>query len=84
MEPPAYATFEEIRVEAWMQMMRAEVCEALRVAPDLAIPSRLLKSMTAAYLARGPDGLDQCLVGFRRELLLSSLQKYCRDRPPRT
>ena len=50
-EPAPYATFEDIRLDAWLTVARAEVCATLQASPELILPGRLLKSMRAAALA---------------------------------
>jgi ribonuclease D len=82
MEPPAYATYQEIGLDAWLQMMRARVCERLEVAPELVLPARLLKRMAAASLVEGVEGLERSLVGWRRALLLEALRVFCQKDPP--
>ncbi len=82
LEPPAYASFEEIRLEAWLHQLRATVCSQLEVAPELALPSRLLKRMQTAYLVEGPRALRESLVGFRKRLLTESIESFCETSPP--
>jgi ribonuclease D len=69
-EPPAYATFEEIRLDALLGVARAEICATLQVAPELALPGRLLRPMKAALLAEADVGAALgFLKGWREELL---------------
>jgi ribonuclease D len=69
-EPVAYATFEDIRLDAWLGTLRAEVCAELCIAPELAFPGRVLKRLRAAIAASGEtaDGA-RALDGWRRALL---------------
>lgn len=81
-EPVPYATFEEIRLDAWLAVARAEVCARLQAAPELVLPGRLLKSMRAAAVEAGTgaaalDGIS----GWRRELVEEAFQQFCQDHP---
>lgn len=69
-EAPPYATFEEIRLDALLGVARAEICAALQVAPELALPGRVLRPIKASLLAR-PDvrAALEYLKGWREALL---------------
>lgn len=82
LEPPPYASFEEIRLEAWLHQLRAEVCAQLGVAPELVLPSRLLKHMQAAALVEGPSAIATSLRGWRSELLAEAVDAFCKRVPP--
>lgn len=82
LEPPAYATFEEIRLDAWLQSMRAAVCERLQIAPELVLPGRQMKAMMAACEVEGLAGLKASLLGWRRALVLDELSRFCEQTPP--
>ncbi len=73
-DPPPYATFEEIRTEAWLGMARAEVCAKLSVSPDLVLPSRMLKRVRDELLRHRnlPRALLE-LGDWRQELLADEL-----------
>ena len=82
-DPPPYATFEEIRSEAWLGMARAEVCAELSVSPDLVFPGRLLKRVRDDLLKN--QGLDRALEhlgGWRKELLSDALNRFGEKVPP--
>ncbi len=76
--PPAYATFEEIQLDAWLGFVRAEMCAELRVAPELGLPSRLVKRMKLAITDGGDRlaGADE-LSGWRRTLFLEPYTARC-------
>lgn len=70
LEPPPYATYEELRQDAWLSGVRAEVCERASVAPELALPARCMKKLRE----RVREGLsiaepDELPAGWRREVL---------------
>jgi ribonuclease D len=69
-DPPPYATFEEIRVDGWLARLRAEICIELEVAPELAFPGRVLKKMRQLVLETGDLRLAVgALDGWRKQLL---------------
>lgn len=81
-DPPPYATFDEIRLDAWLAEFRAELAVSLQFAPELVLPTRLLKRIKAGLEADGPSGLTESLVGWRRELLLSPAEDFCKKNAP--
>lgn len=77
-DPPPYATYEGIRLEAWLAQARACLCEELQVSPEFCLPSRLVSGMrdeirAGANAARGV----RALTGWRRELFEEAYQTYC-------
>jgi ribonuclease D len=90
--PPPYATFEDIRLDAWLALLRAEVCAELRVSPEFVLPARVTKNMRELLAElRGvpvgrPDALTAALApaleGFRKALLLEKIQAFCEKEPP--
>ena len=76
--PPPYATFEEIRLDAWLGSLRAELCSQLQVAPELALPNRLVKEIKAVIEETGERqrGADK-LEGWRKQLLGAPYEAYC-------
>jgi ribonuclease D len=76
-DPPPYATFEEIRIDGFLAQARAAISIQLEIAPELAFPSRILKRMRAAILEAGDDlkALD-ALDGWRAELLSRPLKSF--------
>jgi ribonuclease D len=83
LEPPPYATFQQFKVEAWLLGMRAELCEALELAPELAFPNRWVRR-ARDLLVRGlhPGGLEAELTGWRRALLGPAVSAYASRHPP--
>ncbi|HEX9620150.1 MAG TPA: HRDC domain-containing protein [Polyangiaceae bacterium] len=76
-EPSPYATFQQILSEGWLQAARAEVCAELRIAPELALPNRLL-SRIGDELCRGA-ALSEALgvlSGWRGRLLGEPIRRY--------
>jgi len=81
-EPPAYATFEEIRLDAWLTLARAEICAELCVAPELVLPGRVLRPIKAALLAhRDVQRAAAQLQGWREVLLKEAFLKFANERP---
>jgi ribonuclease D len=82
LEPPAYGSFEEHRLDAWITTLRAEVCADLAVAPELALPGRLTRRMLDGYTSGGIPALIGGLSGWRRSLLEDEVARFCERRPP--
>jgi hypothetical protein len=80
-DPPAYATQRELRVDGWLAAARAEVCVSLEVAPELALPSRLMKVLRGHALSEGCSGLGDALEGWRRALLSAPLAEFAAKFP---
>ncbi|HET9934173.1 MAG TPA: hypothetical protein VFQ35_25900 [Polyangiaceae bacterium] len=73
--PPPYATAAEILAAGWLEAIRAEVCAEHRMAPELVLPSRVMKKLRDGAVAAGNlTGALDALTGFRRELLLEALR----------
>lgn len=73
--PPPYATAAEILAGGWLEAIRAEVCAELEMAPELVLPSRVMKKLRDAAVAAGRlTGALDALTGFRRDLLLEPLR----------
>ncbi len=81
-DPPPYCTFDEIRVDAWLAKLKAELATSLQFAPELVLPGRLLKRMKAGLQAQGVPGLIESLVGWRKDFLLEPLSSFCEQVPP--
>lgn len=82
-DPPPYATFEEIRTEAWLSLARAEVCFRLRVSPDLVLPARVNKQLLGELLDQRDLGQAlSSLSGWRRDLLVDEMLDFARRTPP--
>lgn len=82
-EPPPYATFEEIRVDGWLSLARASLSEELSIAPELALPSRVLRPMRDAMLGEGrADAALAGLEGWRARVLGPAFRRYAEAHPP--
>ncbi|MCA9540453.1 MAG: ribonuclease D [Myxococcales bacterium] len=46
--PPAYATFDEMYRDAWLQCARIDVCGAVEIAPELALPGPWMRKLREA------------------------------------
>lgn len=78
-DPAPYATFEEIRLDAWFTLARAEVCSEVQAAPELALPGRVLKQMRAALVAgKAPVA---ALSGWRQQLVGEAFERFCQRHP---
>jgi len=75
-DPPAYATKAELRVDGWLAAARAEVCVSLEVAPEIALPSRILKGLRSHLTSRGTAQLGDELDGWRKTLLSAPLAHF--------
>lgn len=81
-DPPPYATFEEIRLDAWLSLARAEVCARLEAAPEVALPSRVLKNMQRAAQDGGNgEAAVLALTGWRKELMAEAFVEFCKEKP---
>lgn len=75
-DPLPYATFDEIRLDAWLGYIRAEACAEVGISPDLLLPVRLVRDMKERVMQKGArDALLECLDGWRGELLRGPLTK---------
>jgi ribonuclease D len=81
-DPPPYATFADIRREGWLGLLRAEVCAKLQVAPDQALPQRVLRELKAKLQQSGPQRLSEALRGYRKPLLGGAIDAFCELYPP--
>ena len=80
-DPPAYASKLELRVDGWLAAARAEVCVSLEVAPELALPSRLMKGLRTRALSHGAAQLGDALDGWRKSLLAQPLAEFAAEFP---
>jgi ribonuclease D len=79
-EPLPYATFADIRRDAWLGLLRAEVCATLEVAPEQALPQRVVRELKAK-LQEGQAPSD-ALRGYRKRLLADAIDAFCERLPP--
>lgn len=81
-DPVPYATFEEIRFDAWLGAARAEVCAEVGAAPELLLPGRVLKGMRSAALAAGTGvAALEGLSGWRHRLIEGAFRRFCQAIP---
>lgn len=85
-DPQPYATFREIRIDAWLGSLRAEVSAAVGIAPELAFPGRILKVAKDALMADAPrEALIGDLGAWRGRVLGDAVAQYvARTADPRT
>ena len=81
-EPVPYATFAEIRREAWLGLLRGEICAKLEVAPEHVLPSRVLRELKAKLHGSRPVRLSDALIGYRKRLLGAAVDAFCEQYPP--
>ncbi len=81
-DPPPYATFEEIRLDAYFSTLRAEVCAKLEAAPELAMPARVLRRLRHSLLEGGVDHALQAVDGWRADLCRDAICSHMQTLPP--
>jgi ribonuclease D len=82
--PLPYATFADIRCDAWLGLLRAEVCAALEVSPDHVLPPRVLRDLRTHLQDHHPVRLSDALRGYRKHLLGTYIDEFCERHPPPT
>jgi ribonuclease D len=81
-DPPPYATFQQIRLEAWLGLVRAELCAKLEVSPQLALPQRIMRRALHAIARTGdPGALLGQLQGWRKQLLAEAYEAVVKQHP---
>ena len=80
--PSPYATFFEYRLDAWLQTMRAELCDELQVAPEMLLPRRLLDRIGQAVVGASAVDLSSVITGWRAALLEDAVERYIEQHPP--
>src|SRR5205085_2056996 len=73
-EPLPYATFADIRREAWLGLLRAEVCATLEVSPEQVLPQRVVRELKAKLQDGRPARLAAALRGYRNPPLGDALE----------
>jgi ribonuclease D len=81
-EPLPYATFADIRREAWLGLLRAEVCATLEVSPEQVLPQRVVRELKAKLQEGRPARLSDALRGYRKRLLGEAVDAFCERHPP--
>ncbi|MBX3184937.1 MAG: hypothetical protein KF915_20110 [Polyangiaceae bacterium] len=79
-DPEPYATFREIRLDAYLTTLRAEVCAQLELAPELALPMRVLRQLRGELL-QGGSALS-ALPGWRGEVMGDAVKAHLERHPP--
>ena len=80
-DPPAYATKQELALDGFLAAARASVCVSLEVAPELALPARIMKILRGHVLTHGATHLGEALDGWRRLLLSEPLATFANEFP---
>jgi ribonuclease D len=81
-DPEPYATFREIRLDAWLGALRADVSAAVGIAPELAFPARILKGVRDLSLSRGDcTAVTTELSDWRARLLAAAVAAYVARTP---
>ncbi len=81
-DPAPYATFAEIRRDAWLGLLRAEVCATLEVAPEQVLPQRVFRELKAKLQEGRPGRLSDALRGYRKRLLGDAIEAFYERHPP--
>lgn len=81
-EPLPYATFADTRRDAWLGLLRAEVCALLEVSPEQVLPQRVLRELKARLQEDGGARLSAALRGYRQRLLADAIDAFCEKHPP--
>jgi ribonuclease D len=81
-EPQPYATFTDVRRDAWLGLMRAEVCTTLEVSPEQALPQRLVRELKTSLQEQRPGPLSDTLRGYRKRLLADAMDAFYERHPP--
>jgi ribonuclease D len=81
-EPAPYATFAEIRREAWLGLLRAEVCATLEISPEHVLPQRIVRELKARLQEGRPGRISEALRGYRKQLLADAIDGFCEHHPP--
>ena len=82
LDPAPYATFEEIKLEAWLATWRAHLAVRLEFAPELVLPARIMKDIKAHLETHGARAISDALVGFRKALVVKESKAFCASHPP--
>jgi ribonuclease D len=81
-DPAPYATFADIRREGWLGLLRAEVCAALEVSPEQALPQRVVRELKARLQEPQAGRLSDALRGYRKQLLSDAVDAFHDQHPP--
>lgn len=81
-EPLPYATFADLRRDAWLGLLRAEVCAKLEVAPEHVLPQRITRELKAKLVEANGAPLSEALRGYRKRLLGEAIDAFSQSHPP--
>jgi len=81
-EPLPYATFADIRRDAWLGLLRAEVCATLEVSPEQVLPQRVVRELKARLQEERSLRLSDALRGYRKRLLGEAVDAFYERHPP--
>lgn len=82
LDPPPYGSFPEQRAQGYLAHLRAEICYALNVSPDLVLPGRVMAELEHVLVSGEGTPLWECLDGYRSSLLGAKLREFCEKSPP--
>lgn len=69
-EPPPYGSVPDLLAQGFLEAIRADVCARLSIAPEIALPSRLMRRMRDTAVSEGSlEAAVGCLAGWRAALL---------------
>lgn len=76
LEPTPYTTFYEQRTSSWLNFAKTLVAEKIKIAPEIAFPSWLLRDMKQT-LSKTQDfrSILHCLTGWRKSWLTPALSE---------
>lgn len=76
-DPLPYATFEEIELDGWLHYFRARVSSLAQIAPELAFPARLMRTLKSAVTEQGNKAAVLPLLdGWRQAALRSQAEAF--------
>jgi len=81
-EPLPYATFADVRRDAWLGLLRAEICATLEIAPEHVLPQRVVRELKAKLQEGAPGPLSDALRGYRKRLLGDAVDAFYEQHPP--
>jgi ribonuclease D len=82
LEPSPYATFRDIRIDAWLTAAKAVVSEAVSIAPNVAFPPWLIDKLRAAIVAAGNiEAAAQEFMGWRQAWIAPRYIAFCSQCP---
>ncbi|MCC6903126.1 MAG: HRDC domain-containing protein [Polyangiaceae bacterium] len=83
-DPPPYATPDDVRLDGWLSLARAEISVELEVAPELAFPARLTRKVRAHIAQTGDRARGgEVFEGWRRELIAPAFAAFAAKWPSR-